>query len=73
MDYIDRLTELRQDKDINQKEIAGILNVKQAAISKYELRQREMKINDIIKLCLYYHVSADYILGLPEGLPYPKR
>lgn len=73
MDYIDRLTELRQDKDIKQKEIANILNVKQGAVSKYELKQRDLKINDLIKLCLYYHVSADYILGLPEGLPYPKR
>lgn len=73
MDYIDRLTELRQDKDIRQKEIANILNVKQGAVSKYELKQRDLKINDLIKLCLYYHVSADYILGLPEGLPYPKR
>ena len=73
MDYVDRLTELREDKDIEQKTIANLLNCQQSAISKYEQRRSRYKIEDIIKLCLYYHVSADYILGLPENLPYPKR
>lgn len=73
MDYIDRLTALRQDNDIEQKEIANLLNCQQSAISKYEQRRSKYKIDDIIKLCLFYHVSADYILGLPQGLDYPKR
>ena len=73
MDYIDRLTELRTDNDIKQSTIANILGVKQSAISKYEKRRVDYKIEDIIKLCLYYGVSADYILGLPEGLKYLKR
>lgn len=73
MDYIDRLTEQRLDKDISQKEIATLLKVKQSAISKYEHRKEKYKIEDLIKLCLFYGVSADYILGLPENLDYPKR
>ncbi len=73
MDYIDKLTALRQDRDINQKEIAAILNCQQSAVSKYEKRLREYKIKDIIKLCEFYNVSADYILGLPQNMPYPKR
>lgn len=73
MDYVDRLTEIRQDRDINQKEIARILNCQQSAISKYERKIREYKIKDIIKLCEFYNVSADYILGLPDNLPYPDR
>lgn len=73
MDYIQRLTELREDKDKEQKDIAILLNVKQSAISKYEQRRNKYKIEDLIKLCLYYNVSADYILGLPKGMPYPDR
>ncbi len=73
MDYVDRLTAMRQDRDISQKEIARILNCQQSAISKYERKLREYKIKDIIILCEFYNVSADYILGLPNDMPYPKR
>ncbi len=73
MDYIDRLTELRIDKDIDQKEIAKLLDCQQSAISKYEQRRNKYKIEDLIKLCMFYGVSADYILGLPKGLNYPER
>lgn len=73
MDYVDRLTQLRQDRDISQKEIAKILNCQQSAISKYELRRADYKVSDIIKLCEYYNVSADYVLGLKSDMPYPKR
>lgn len=73
MDYIDRLTNLRNDREIDQKAIAELLGVKQSAISKYEKRRSQYKVDDIIKLCMYYGVSADYILGLPDNLEHPKR
>lgn len=73
MDYVDKLTGLREDRDLDQADIGKILNCQQSAISKYEKRRAKYKIEDLIKLCLFYNVSADYILGLPEGLPYPKR
>ncbi len=73
MDYVERLTNLRNDRDIDQATISNLLGVKQSAISKYEKRRAQYKIDDLIKLCLYYGVSADYILGLPQGLDYPKR
>lgn len=73
MDYIDRLTELREDNDIEQAEIACILNCQQSAVSKYETRRNKYKIEDLIKLCKFYNVSADYILGLPRGMNYPER
>ena len=73
MDYIDRLTELRIDRDLEQTDIAKILNCQQSAISKYEQRRNRYKVEDIIRLCEFYGVSADYILGLPKGLKYPDR
>lgn len=64
MDYIDRLTNLRVDRDIKQKEVADILGIKQSAYSKYEKRRTKLQIEDLIKLCEFYNVSADEILGI---------
>lgn len=63
MDYIDRLTALRVDRDIKQKELADLLGIKQSAYSKYEKRRAKLQIDDLIKLCEFYGVSADFILG----------
>ncbi len=73
MDYVDRLTALRVDHDIKQREIAELLCCKQSSVSKFERRDSEYSIDDLIRLCKFYHVSADYVLGLPRGLPYPER
>lgn len=64
MDYIDRLTNLRIDHDIEQKELANLLGISQSAYSKYEKRRCKMSIEDLIKLCKFYNVSADFILGI---------
>lgn len=73
MDYVDRLTQLRIDNDLGQAEIAKLLGCQQSAVSKYERRRVPYRIEDVITLCNYYQVSADYVLGLPEHLPYLKR
>lgn len=67
------LRELREDHDLYQKQVAGILNITPQQYQLYESGQRSIPYPMIYTLSLYYHVSADYILGLPEGLPYPKR
>ncbi len=72
MDYAQRLRDLREDKDLNQKDVANLLQTDQSYYSKYENGIRPLPINHLITLCLFYNVSADYILGLPD-LPYPKR
>lgn len=73
MDYVDRLRALREDRDVGQEQIAAVLGCQQSAISKYENRRARYSVEDIIRLCEFYQVSADYILGLPKDLPYPKR
>lgn len=68
-----KLKELREDKDLTQKEIAEILKCKQNTYQQYESGKRQIPIQAIKTLCIFYNVSADYILGLPKGLSYPDR
>lgn len=68
--YQKKLRDLRQDAEKTQKEIAAYLGIEQTVYSRYETGKNDMKPFQIIELCRYYNVSADYILGLPKGLPY---
>ncbi|MEG1758736.1 MAG: helix-turn-helix transcriptional regulator [Oscillospiraceae bacterium] len=72
MQYYDRIRELREDHDMTQEAVAKILDTTQGYYSKYELGKREIPIDRLIKLCLLYGVSADYILGLPKGLKWER-
>lgn len=65
MDYVDRLNQLREDYDVKQSQIADLLGCKQSAVSKYETQKVTYRVEDVAKLCKFYNVSADYILGLP--------
>ncbi|MBO5315566.1 MAG: helix-turn-helix transcriptional regulator [Clostridia bacterium] len=65
-----RIRDLREDRDITQKEIAKKLNCSQQVYSNYELGQRDIPTDILIKLSNYYNVSVDYILGLSDS---PKR
>ena len=58
-----RLRDLREDKDMKQKEIAGILGIDQRVYSTYETGKRDIPLRHLIVLADFYHVSVDYILG----------
>ena len=75
MTYYERLRGLREDKEPTptQSEVAAACGMTQRKLSFIETGKTEPNIDDIKALCLYYGVSADYLLGLPEGLAYPKR
>ena len=70
---MDRLREIRENNDLNQTDIAKILNVSQVAYSYYENGNRQLPIDILIKLAKYYNTSTDYLLYLTdEKKPYPK-
>lgn len=70
MIYTTRIKKLREDNDLKQKDIAKILGIDQQYYSHYERGINELPIRHLTKLCIYYGVSADYILGLPKNLKY---
>lgn len=68
-----RLKDLREDKDLCQKDIAKLLNISQTNYSKYELEKINIPIDTLKKLALFFDTSTDYILGLTnETDPYPR-
>lgn len=73
MKYQQRIKDLRNDNDLTQAQIAQVLRTTQTNYSDYERGIHELPISHLITLCKIYNVSADYILGLPYGMPYPKR
>ena len=64
---------LREDHDKTHPEIAAVLGIEQTIYSRYERGVHPLPLRHLKKLCQYYGVSADYILGLPDNLSYPKR
>lgn len=68
-----KIRELREYRDLTQQEIASILNCKQNTYQQYESGKRQLPLQALVKLCLFYNVSADYILELPKNLKYPER
>ena len=65
-----RVRELREDRDLKQRELAAYLRCSQQVYSNYELGQRDIPTDILIALSVFYDVSVDYILGLTNN---PKR
>ena len=66
MDYRVRMRALREDNDLTQRELAKVINKSQQGYSHIEDGRAELKIDDMIKLCRFYGVSADYFVGLSD-------
>ena len=64
--HFQRITDLRQDHDLTQQQVADILNCKREVYRRYEKGIREIPVSYAITLARYYHVSLDYLLGLSD-------
>ena len=62
--YCEILRELRESRDLKQADIAMVLNTTQQVYSRYETGINELPLRHLVTLCRFYHVSADYLLGL---------
>ena len=68
-----RIRDLREDKDLSQREMAEYLNCSQVSYSYYELGRRAIPPEVLIALAAYHGVSVDYLLGLTDKRePYPR-
>ncbi len=70
---MNRLKEIREDRDLTQKEVSNILNMDQSNYSKYELEKINIPIDILLKLADFYNTSTDYLLyRTDERKPYKK-
>lgn len=58
-----RIRDLREDRDMNQTQIAKMLGMSQTGYSKYETGENDIPTGILIKLANYYNTSIDYLLG----------
>lgn len=74
-EYNEILRNLREDCEPKptQSEVGKICGITQRKLSFIEQGKTEPNLQDLKALCLYYGVSADYILGLPNNLKHPER
>lgn len=71
---MNRLRDLREDKDMYQKDIAKILGMSQTGYSQYETETNDIPTSILKKLAFFYNTSIDYILGITnEKKPYPRK
>lgn len=64
--FNEKLKELRTEKNITQKELAKILEISTTCYAGYEQGYREPDFKTLKKICLFFDVSADYLLGLED-------
>lgn len=58
-----RIRDLRQDRDLNQTQVAKMLGMSQTGYSKYETGENDIPTEILIKLARFYNTSIDYLLG----------
>lgn len=66
MDYRARIKNVREDRDYTQAAIGKVLNKSQQGYNHIEAGRAELKIEDLISLCKFYNLTADYLIGLTD-------
>ena len=68
-----RIKDIREDREMKQKDVAEFLNISQSNYSKYELGKINIPIETLKKMSILFDTSVDYLLGLTnEVKPYPR-
>ena len=73
MDIYRRIRDLREDADMTQTQMAHLLCCSQQAYSNYELSQREVPLDVLIRLARYHNTTTDYLLGLTDRREKPGK
>jgi transcriptional regulator with XRE-family HTH domain len=72
--YQNRLRDLREDRDLKQKDLAELLKIHQTTYSDYELDRLKIPVAVLHTLADFYGVSVDYLLGRTnQKAPYPRK
>ena len=67
MNYRERIKNVREDHDLTQAQVGKLLDKSQQGYNHIEMERAELKIDDLIRLCKFYDLSADYLIGLTDN------
>ena len=67
MNYRERIKNVREDHDLTQAQVGKLLDKSQQGYNHIEMGRAELKIDDLIRLCKLYDLSADYLIGLTDN------
>ena len=73
MELHEKLRGMREDRDLSQTQLGKFLHMGQKKVSRIENGEQALTTDELKSYCILFNVSSDWLLGLPEGLPYPKR
>lgn len=69
-----RIRDLREDKDLTQKQIGQVLNMSQTGYNQYEIGKNDIPTKILIELAKFYNTSVDYLLDITDEIkPYPRK
>lgn len=68
----EKIKKLRKEKGINQTELGKELQMTQRKLSYLENNTSDPSTEDIRNICIYFNISADYLLNLPKNMNYPE-
>ena len=69
----EKIRVFREDMDMSQTQLGRAVNMTQRKISYIECGKYSPSIEDVRAFCLFFRVSADYLLDIEEGMNYPER
>ena len=67
MNYRERIKNVREDHDLTQAQVGKLLDKSQQGYNHIEMGRAELRIDDLIRLCKFYDLSADYLIGLTDN------
>jgi len=73
LSFGEKIKLLRENADLTQRALGDIINMTQRKVSYLEHDMYEPSMEDLKAICQYFNVSADYLLGFRQSLPYPRQ
>lgn len=69
----EKIKELREEKGLSQMNLSKQIDITQSAIARYELELTEPRASDIKKICEFFNVTSDYLIGLDNSYTTLKK
>lgn len=63
---MERLKELRRERNLPQKKVGDEVGIAQQTLSRYEQNINSVPVDALIRLAKYYNVTTDYLLGISQ-------